>query len=283
MNVSLHTNAEAFAQLVRPLLLQNEAAHCSPLAILDTLINDPTRYARALLFSVEEATEIVAMAWMTPPHPLGFTAMPSEGVERLAEFCATLEDEVPSVVGPRPAVDEFKDRWLRKTGASLASSMTQGIYQLTEVTPPRGVPGAMRFAAESDRELLAEWTHCFAVDCGLPSSREQAEVSVQACLRHGSRVFWEHEGCPVSMAGFGGRTPSGMRVSHVYTPPEYRGKGYASAVVGTLSQHLLDRGHQFCFLYTDLSNPTSNRIYQRLGYRFVCESALHTFGPASRS
>jgi predicted GNAT family acetyltransferase len=91
-------------------------------------------------------------------------------------------------------------------------------------------------------------------------------------------MLWEDEGEPVSFAGWGGRTPNGIRVGPVYTPPELRGRGYATAVTAELSQGLLDGrlfdgGRQFCFLYTDLANPTSNAIYERIGYRRVAESA----------
>ena len=89
-------------------------------------------------------------------------------------------------------------------------------------------------------------------------------------------VLWE-DGEPVSVAGYGGRTPNGIRVGPVYTPPELRGRGYASALVAGLSTMLLAEGRKFCFLYTDLANPTSNRIYEQIGYERVCDSAAIAF------
>ena len=73
------------------------------------------------------------------------------------------------------------------------------------------------------------------------------------------------------MAGFSGATPNGIRVNLVYTPPEYRKKGYATSCVAALSQTLLDQGRKYCFLFTDLANPTSNHIYQTIGYQPVCD------------
>ena len=72
-------------------------------------------------------------------------------------------------------------------------------------------------------------------------------------------------------------TRNGVSVGGVYTPPELRRKGYATACVAALSALLLDRGHSFCVLYTDLANPTSNSIYQKIGYRPVTDSAVHRF------
>lgn len=83
------------------------------------------------------------------------------------------------------------------------------------------------------------------------------------------------------MAGYAGPTPNGIRVGPVYTPPDSRGNGYATHLVADMSQWLLDGGRKFCFLYTDLANPTSNAIYERIGYRMVVESADVTFSPTT--
>ena len=90
--------------------------------------------------------------------------------------------------------------------------------------------------------------------------------------REGYRI-WE-DGEPVSFTGFGGPTASGIRIGPVYTPQHLRRRGYATALVAEVSRDLLARGHRFCFLYTDLANPTSNAIYQGIGYRLVCTSAM---------
>ena len=89
--------------------------------------------------------------------------------------------------------------------------------------------------------------------------------------------LWDHEGDVVSLAAFGGETPNGMRIGPVYTPPERRRRGYASAITAALSEQLLASGRRFCFLYTDLANPTSNRIYRAIGYEHVCDSAEIVF------
>ena len=91
--------------------------------------------------------------------------------------------------------------------------------------------------------------------------------------RDGGIAVWEVDGEPVSCAGFGSETPNGVRIGPVYTPPERRRRGYGSALTAHLTQQLLDGGRTFCFLYTDLANPTSNGIYRAVGYELVCESA----------
>ena len=108
---------------------------------------------------------------------------------------------------------------------------------------------------------------------GSAATVEQASGVIDGYLSSDTRgmYVWEHEGRPVSIAAYAGPTPNGIRVSHVYTPPELRGRGYASAVTAALTQHLLDTGYRYCFLYTDLSNPTSNSIYQKIGYQPVAD------------
>ncbi len=89
--------------------------------------------------------------------------------------------------------------------------------------------------------------------------------------------LWEDGGQPVSLAGFSGPTPTGIRIGPVYTPPELRRRGYATTLVADLSAWLLERGHRACFLYTDLANPTSNRIYVEIGYERVCDAMEFVF------
>ena len=73
------------------------------------------------------------------------------------------------------------------------------------------------------------------------------------------------------MAGAGGQTPRGIRIGPVYTPPALRRRGYASNLVAAVTQHQFDEGRTFCFLFTDRANPTSNKIYQSLGYQSVID------------
>jgi len=277
MRVSAYADAGAFLLVAGPLLMRAEAVNCLGLGIVSSLVSDPGRYPKAHLLSVEDPSGLHGVAWMTPPWPLGLSPMPRAAVASLVEHVATLEDRVSGVVGPKPAVDEFKELWLSREHR-LQSTVEQRIYSLERVSPPRSVPGALRIATEGDRECVMEWSRCFVQECGITDSPEAVRQHVRASLANGSRVLWESEGEAVSMAAFGGRTPSGVRINWVYTPPEHRRHGYASAVVAALSQKLLDQGRKFCFLYTDLANPTSNSIYQTIGYSPVCDSAHHTFG-----
>jgi predicted GNAT family acetyltransferase len=165
--------------------------------------------------------------------------------------------------------------------------MRQGVYELERVEPLPAVPGCARVATAEDLELAVRWATAFGEEVhheGGPG-RERAAKNVHHRLSSPTAgiLLWEDGDEPVSFAGWGGPTPNGIRIGPVYTPPEARGHGYATALTAELSQRLLDGslfggGRRFCFLHTDLANPTSNAIYERIGYRRVAESAEIVFG-----
>ena len=159
--------------------------------------------------------------------------------------------------------------------------MQQGIYALDAVVPPPPPPGAPREATPADRELLVRWWGEFGLEAlsAVEQDEEQNGRSVDHKLAAPGNgiALWEVGGEPMSAVGYGSPTPTGVRIGPVYTPPEFRGRGYASALTAHVSTEQLAAGRSFCFLYTDLANPTSNRIYQAIGYEFVCESAEYAF------
>jgi hypothetical protein len=123
---------------------------------------------------------------------------------------------------------------------------------------------------------MAEWAANFNNEIGEPQTKQQAAGTVEQLMKDQRLYVWDDGGVR-SVAAVSGPTSHGTRISLVYTPPEFRGKGYASALVAALSQAMLDSGKKFCYLFTDQSNPVSNRIYQRIGYAPVCDFAEYQF------
>jgi predicted GNAT family acetyltransferase len=152
--------------------------------------------------------------------------------------------------------------------------MSQRIHQLTEVSlSGRTAQGRFRQAVSGDLDQVSEWVEGFMTEAGETQGipREVAASRISA----GQLYLWD-EREPVSMAAWTGKTPGGVRVNLVYTPPDKRGRGYATACVAALSRQLLGEGNRFCCLYTDLDNPTSNAIYARIGYRPVSDASMYT-------
>jgi hypothetical protein len=161
--------------------------------------------------------------------------------------------------------------------------MSERIFRIDRVIAPRPVPGAMRLASESDRALLADWLGAFNLEAlaQRPDPAAMDQFAARWIARQGRAMYlWVDGGQPVAMVGVSGETPNGIRVAPVYTPPALRGRGYASALTATVTQAHLDAGKRYCFLFTDLANPTSNHIYQAIGYRPVADVADYRFeGP----
>lgn len=129
----------------------------------------------------------------------------------------------------------------------------------------------MRVVTESDVALLKEWSLAFERDCrlpeaNLPNREEEAELGARRAVATGNRFLWIADGKPVAMAGKIRQNSLASTVAAVYTPPNLRGRGYASALVATLSEQLLAQGAPCCLLFADAENPTSNGIYQKIGY-----------------
>jgi hypothetical protein len=128
----------------------------------------------------------------------------------------------------------------------------------------------MRLANDNDANTLRGWIESFNAYIGEPQTQEEASRMLQRLLADRHLYVWEDKHL-CSVAAMGGPTTHGARISLVYTPLELRQKGYASACVATLSKAMLGSGKEFCCLFADLSNQTSNRLYQRMGYEQVSD------------
>jgi hypothetical protein len=274
-----HTTPESFLASASALLATDEARHNLAYGICDTIVRSPEAYPTFYLWTVEEGRRTVVAAVMTPPFNIVVTQpqMPT-ALDFLAEELHAQGHELPGATGALPEIDVFATAWAERAGAVLQRRGAHGIYAAQTIQVPENVPGRMRAAAPADRDLLISWWGAFVAEALPDSPDRDHETLIDRRLngRGGGVYLWE-DGEPAAMAAFGGRTPSGIRIGPVYTPPDRRGRGYGSALTAQLSASLLADGRTYCFLYTDLENPTSNRIYRRIGYEFVCESAEYAF------
>jgi uncharacterized protein len=277
IEVQRFDDAQAFLDEAGPHLAEHEAEHNLLFGIASTLVIDPDRFAARdtpYLAVVRRDGEVVAAALMTPPFKvvLSMTADPG-AIPALVHDLERSRYTVPGITAPVAVARDFVEHWTARHGMTASRVMTQRIYRLEQVTPPTGVSGAIRVATRADRQLLIDWVQAFLIEALEGPGDHEAEILVDSALDTGSRTFylWEDEGRPVSTAGVTGPTPNGIRVGPVYTPPDLRGRGYGSAVTAAASQAQLDAGRRFVFLFTDLENSTSNKIYQAIGYEQVID------------
>ncbi|MFN8224510.1 MAG: GNAT family N-acetyltransferase [Gaiellales bacterium] len=270
MRVVELSDASAFLELALPLLAEHEAVNCLPIGIATGIRDQPDLYSERQFWVVVDGDVPVGAALRTPPH---FLVLARERHAGSVAALAAAIDGIPGVTGPQPEVGEFARAWEARTGGNARVLREEAVHTLGSLDPAPPVAGRMHDATVADLELLLEWVIAFAAEAA--GERVPAVERHRASLQHrlesssGGVVLWRlPDGRPVSLAGYGGRTPEGIRIGPVYTPPPERGHGYASALVSTLTTRLLTK-HRFCFLFTDLANPTSNRIYARLGYERV--------------
>lgn len=278
MRVERPSEVQVFLDRAGAFLERHEAEHNLLFAITAGLARNPELFIEPPLFAVaiDDDGAVVGAAVQTPPRQL-VLSQANVGIERvvteaLADALGSIE--LPGVLGPPAAAEAFARRWVAdRPGRQMERGLRERIYRLTAVIPPRPAPGAARIGGTADRGLVADWLRAFALEA-LGESMDDAPVFADRwAARLGGRQMWlwEVDGGVVSMAGISGPTPHGIRVGPVYTPPDRRRRGYAGALVATASQAELDAGRQFVFLFTDLANPTSNHVYQAIGYEPVAD------------
>lgn len=284
MNLTRFTSSQDFSARAEAFLVRHEAQNNLMLGLTASLALNPNLYGSQPYFAVVEDMDtgrVRAAALMTPPHrvTLSFDA-PREALEIIARDVYDFRPDTPGVVGPVPVSQQFAEIWQSLTGQSFYKRMAERIYRLDSVKPPTGVSGQMRRITEDDRALLMTWVEAFQMEIWNESDPATVERSVNNMLTlppdYRGTFLWEDSG-PVSLTSYGGPTPHSMRIGPVYTPREFRGQGYASACVAAVSQYLLESGRQFCTLFTDLGNPTSNKIYMNIGYAPVCDADEYKF------
>ena len=232
-----------------PFLMRNETKHNLLLGLLSTLEADPNFYGESAYFgAVIENGEIVAVAIMTPPHNLVVSGCEDgEALTMIASDVLAFRRDTPGINAPVPTSLAFAEAWHRITGDRYEGATRQAlrIYELGQLKPPAHVRGRARLADEADVVLLTGWYHAFAAEA-VPSeaeSMEETEKGVRRRLAMPSSeravLIWE-DGGPVSMAGYGNHTPHSLRIGPVYTPPEFRRRGYGSAVTAAACRHILD-------------------------------------------
>jgi RimJ/RimL family protein N-acetyltransferase len=254
--------------------------HTVPLTVTDTL---RTRGLRAYgdeapYFGVlEREGEVRAAYFRTPPHRLAVTPLAPEEADALAVHLAGLGRPLPGITGERATAAAFAGSWQRLTGATAGPHERNRLYRLGTLTAPGPLPeGRARVAGATDRGQLLRWYGEFMEAVG--GSAARAEDWADARISYGGITFWEDtDGTPLAMAGALPMVAGQIRVAPVYTAAHLRGRGYAGAVTAEVSRAALTSGADEVLLFTDLANPTSNALYQRIGYRPVADFAVYDF------
>jgi predicted GNAT family acetyltransferase len=216
----------------------------------------------------------LALVTMTGEHPaliVGFDAPGDVPFRGLVEAMVAADRRPTGVNGARRWSEPFAQAWTDVAAAAAEVRRDMRAFELTAVRRPAVPLGAFRQAEPAEQEQLVLWTSAMCAEIGEPTTDEESVRVVDRLTAGNDLCVWERDGEAVSMAAVTRRTPWSSCVALVYTPPELRGRGFASAVVADLSQRELDAGQLWCSLFTDLANPTSNHIYAEIGYQPRCD------------
>ena len=230
---------------------------------------EPGRY-----WMVSDGPRVVGAGFQSPlSFPIVLSHMSREAIAELVEAIASAGIDLPGVNAEAATAARFAGQWTERHKSAARPVEGLRIYECREVRLPAAARGSLRRALPEDRGLLAAWANDFFAD--VEELGHDVPAMVERRLAEGRFWLWE-DGGPVSMAAQSGSVAGVVRVLMVYTPPENRGRGYAGACVAQLSRIILEVGSR-CMLYTDLSNPTSNSVYRRIGYSAAAEGLRYRF------
>ena len=282
MKLTHFTDPKQFQDTITPVLGKNEILHNLIIGISARLVDLPDVHTDpAYMAVVTDADELCLAALMTPPRDLIFAAVDEPQEEQVRLIVTDLVKNnwlVPGVNGALASAELFARTWEDTTGQTSHLEMAMRLFDLREVIQPRPATGKLRLAEMRDLDLMIDWLMNFEAEA-IPDSKARTSI-VRKLTAHrieeGDVFLWTDIE-PVSMSVVVRKTARGAVVGGVYTPPELRGRGYASSCVAGLSQAQLDKGKQYCALFTDLANPTSNHIYQAIGYKPICDFKHYVF------
>lgn len=286
MRIRFETSLNHYKQKVEPLLLKKEACNNLMLGIMNRLEQDDSvKHSNACLGLVELNDKPVYAFMQTPPNNWILADVDNTGddaIRQIARFVHEKAENIPGVIGPPDKANIMIKELEHLRGSTSAVHMKQLIYQLDRVNAISYAGGNLTEATPNDHQLMKNWLMQFGEQANEPMSAERAGHVAEVFIEKRSLYLWKVDDNAVSMVNQSRQTKNGTTINAVFTPDEHKGKGYATAAVAKLSERLLQEGFQFCCLFTDAANPTSNNIYKKIGYYEVGTSVVYKLADNKR-
>jgi predicted GNAT family acetyltransferase len=268
IQVEFDSHISTFLGEVSPYLEKNPSIHSFLLSLLarfESADKTPTLIVRG----TDRNGNIAAVGLQTEPqYPLVLSMAKEEHAQSFARGLAKQIKTLPGVNGPLPAANYFAEAWKREKSCQLTTATDLRLFEVTKMISLPKPPGSARTAEPDDVDLIFSWLEDFheeAVPHDPKPSAESLHQRIRESVLKGFYFLWEDQGQAVCLVGSNRETSTERWVAPVYTPKELRGRGYATALVAAVSQRIIASGKKG-MLFTDLSNPTSNSIYQKVGY-----------------
>lgn len=228
--------------------------------------------------SVFDKDEFKATAVKTLPKAfLSSTTKNTEDLTLLAAYFTDNKIKISGVVAESIYADAFT-QYMQK---NKVSNRKLHVHKLTKINSNILAEGEFKPARAEALDYLAEWANQFQHDAHAYPKKTKTEIrsNVKNLISNNNLFTWiNNRNELVSMAGIIRSTTNIGIIGLVYTPKHFRGKGYAKSCVQKLSEHILNTGHKYGGLFTESSNPTSNKIYKEIGYEVSTEFSDIAFG-----
>ena len=263
MQIHRFTDPQLFLDRCEEWLLQSEVKNSTILAIVHLVINGDHPFGTPIyMASIENEEGIVGCAVRAPPDSLVLANIQIDAMPLLVTDISTVYESLPGVTGMKHEAQAFAKLWMKQRGDT--ATINHWCWYVLEqvVAPSKPAPGTLRLADAADVDLVRSWAPRFANETN--TMLDVADF-YERRVRTDSLYLWFDE-APCTVVAVSAKTPNSIRISGVFTAPEFRRSGYASSAVASVSQLMLDAGHKFCVLFADGSDPSANRIYQEIGY-----------------
>ncbi|HDR4604414.1 TPA: GNAT family N-acetyltransferase [Bacillus cereus] len=271
--IQLHVYEEVvnFKKEVISFLEKNEQENNLILGVLQ-MVQQP------IFMGVAKQEEEIAIVFLQTEEKKQIIVATSEvmgvDIKELAKELTKVYPDIPGLIGNKKVVQKLAEEIAVLENKKMNVVMEQGVYALQQVKKKWTEEGIFREINSDELPVIEKWIYQFCEDVNLPTTKEEAEQTAHTLITNHRLFGLEIDGKLVSVAAKTRPTKNNITINFVYTPKEERKKGYASNCVAALSQRMLDEGYKTTTLYTDLANPTSNKIYQEIGYEQIAESVL---------
>lgn len=274
MRVYVYKNPIEFWNKVAPILKKEEAKNCLLLGLSYLFRTDPENcvFQAAVFDDVELLGAVVVSQYRTNNNLLLSQVSNSKVIDLLFKELTANNIKVSGIVGEIETASSYQKLY-EISGLNTKVHLKQGVYRCRDVQMPSILPGLnFRLANQTDVNLIGKWSELFRDEVVPHDPPVNGVEFVKPKIKNKMIYILEKENEPVSMAMWSRDINSSCAVSFVYTPRPHRRNGYASIVTAQLTDYLLKSGKNETNLFTDISNPTSNKIYMNIGYEFVCNS-----------
>lgn len=276
MRVTGDTALDEFAAAVMPWLRLEPVRNNQLLTLLQSRMDGIVLPESDLLMLrvLGDGDTLAGVAVCPPPFAMLLSELPEGAVAELAEHLVQNAPQVRRFTGLPDQTRRLAVELAGRTGGRAALLASYRMFDVVRVVPPTGVTGRPREATAADRDVLVAWSGAFQREALADHPHANPAAPIDGRLALGGLLWvWEAGGEPVSMAAMTAPAAGVVRLNLVYTPPRRRRNGYAGALVAAVSAAVLTAGLRPT-LFTDLANPTSNKIYQAIGYRPLQDTAM---------